>query len=233
MLEIENLDVYYGRNQALFGVTLEVQDGEIVSILGRNGAGKSTLLKSIIGLAKTSKGSIKFDGNILSALSPEKISRSGVAYVPDYKGLFPYLTAKENLQVSAIGSGNPKRSYDFILEYFPQLKPLLDRQADTLSGGEQQQLTIARSLMREAKLVLLDEPTQGMSPNVIEAFKKLILNLNEERGTAFLLVEQEIEFATDVSKRVYGMLTGSICYEGTPEHFYETKAYEKFLVVSP
>ena len=231
MLKVENLDTYYGGSQVLFGVSLEVKDGEIISVLGRNGAGKTTLIKSIIGLVKSRHGTVKLDGHTLTGRTPEDIARAGVAYVPDDKRLFPYLTVRENLQVSALGTGDPNCSFEFILEYFPALKPFMQRKAGSLSGGEQQMLTIARALMRKPALALMDEPSQGLAPFVVESLKQAILDLNKENNTAFLVVEQEMHFATGVAKRLYGLLTGSVCYEGTTEHFYKTKAYEKFLAV--
>lgn len=231
MLKIENVDVFYGGSQVLFDVNLVVQAGEGVSVLGRNGAGKTTLIKSIVGLVKPRQGGIHLNGREINTLPPEKIARMGVAYVPDAKRLFPMLTARENLLVSAIGCGNPKIIFDPTLEYFPQLKPLLHRKAGSLSGGEQQMLAIARAFIRRPSLALLDEPSQGLAPLVVENLKKIILKRMQEDKTAFLVVEQEIDFATGVANRLYGLLTGAIVYEGTPQDFYATKAYERFMAV--
>jgi branched-chain amino acid transport system ATP-binding protein len=231
MLKIEGLEVFYGGSQVLFKVSLELRDGEIISILGRNGAGKTTIIKSIIGLIKPRGGSITFDGRNLTSLAPEEIARLGVAYVPDTKRLFPHLTVKENLQVSAIGCGNPKLSFDNILDYFPQLKPLLNRKAGNLSGGEQQMVTITRALIRKPALVLLDEPSQGLAPLIVERVRKAITDINKESQTGFLVVEQEIAFAIGVATRVYGLLSGSVVYEGSTDEFVETKAFDKFMAV--
>jgi branched-chain amino acid transport system ATP-binding protein len=231
MLKIDNLHVSYGESAALFGVSLDIQDAEIVALLGRNGAGKTTLINSIMGLVKASQGSIMLDGQSLTGLSPEVIASAGVAFVPDNKRLFPSLTVRENFQVSSIGCGDKKLTYDFMLEYFPDIERFLDRRASTLSGGEQQMVTLVRSLMRRAPLVLLDEPTQGLAPLVMDALRRAILQLNKEDGTSFLLAEQNIHYATSLATKVYGLLVGRVCYQGTTEHFLSTKSYDQFIAL--
>ncbi len=233
MLKVQNLDVYYGENRALSGVNLEVGKGEIVTVLGRNGAGKSTILRTIIGLVKPRGGSITLNGVDITGLVPEKIATRGVAYVPDNKRLFPQLTVLENMRVSALGAHVQLESAlkDGVLEYFPALKLFLGRKAGTLSGGEQQMLTIARALLRKSALVLMDEPSQGLAPSVIDGLKRAVLDSKKEFGISFLIVEQEIKFATEVAERIYGILNGSVVYEGTAKHFLNTEAYRQFLVI--
>jgi ABC-type branched-subunit amino acid transport system ATPase component len=233
MLHIRNLHVYYGLSQALYDVSLEVKKGEIVAILGRNGAGKTTLMKTVIGFVKPKQGVIAVNGQNVIDWTPEKRALSGIAYVPDNKRLFPQLTVWENLSISAIGARikfSPE-SGDSILGYFPKLNSLLQRKASTLSGGEQQMVALARALLRKPHIVLLDEPSQGLAPLVVDSLKKAILAFKNESKTSFLVVEQEIKFATEVAERIYGLLTGSVVYEGNKKDFLATQAFRKFLTI--
>jgi ABC-type branched-subunit amino acid transport system ATPase component len=231
MLKIVDLDVFYGGAQVLFGLSLEVKKNEIVSMVGRNGAGKTTLMKTVMGLVRARDGSIEVLGQDITKMPTEKIGKN-VGYVPDYKGLFPTLTVLENLQISAYGCGLPLEQAMAILDHFPALKIFLKRRAGTLSGGEQQMLTVARTLLRKSPLILMDEPTQGLAPSIIDVLKKVIAKTREELGIAFLIVEQDITFAAEVAQRTYGLLTGSVVYEGTAKDLIETKAFEKFMVLS-
>ncbi len=233
MLKMQDLDVYYGESQALYGVSLRIGKGEIVTVLGRNGAGKTTLIKTIAGITKPRQGSIELDGRNITGMPLEKRAASGVAYVPDDKRIFPQLTVLENLQLSAIGARLKLESSlcDRVLQYFPALTALLSRKAGNLSGGERQMLAIARALLRRPLLALLDEASQGLAPFVVERLKDAVLDFRRDFGTSFLVVEQEMKFATSVADRIYGLLTGSVVYEGTPKEFFDTEAYSKFLVI--
>lgn len=234
MLEIQDLDVSYNGTQVLYGVSLAVRKGEIVSILGRNGAGKSTLLKTIVGFVQPKRGSIKLNGRDITKWSLEKRTK-GIGYTPDNKRLFGTLTVLENLQISALGSENPKASLgnlESILNYFPALKGMLKRKAVTLSGGEQQMLNLTRALSRSSGLFLLDEPSVGLAPAICESLSRAIVDLREKVGGSFLIVEQEISIPLKISDRIYGLLNGEIAFEGTPKEAIESKVLEDILMIS-
>ena len=234
MLEIQDLDVFYNGTQALYGVSLAVRKGEIVSILGRNGAGKSTLLKAIVGFVQPKRGSIKLEGEDITEWPLEKRTK-GLGYTPDNKRLFGRLTVSENLQVSALGSEDPKaclENLESILSYFPALKEMLKRRAVTLSGGEQQMLNLTRALSRGSGLFLLDEPYAGLAPALRESLSRAIFELREKNGSSFLIVEQEITVPLKISDRIYGLLNGKIAFEGTPKEAIENKVLEDILMIS-
>jgi len=234
MLEIQDLDVFYGGTQVLYEISLSVKKGEIVSILGRNGAGKSTLLKSIVGFVPPTRGSIKLEGKDIVKWPLEKRTK-GVGYTPDSKRLFGTLTALENLQVSALGSENTATTLgnvENILNYFTPLKGLLNRRAATLSGGEQQMLALTRSLVRNAGLFLLDEPSAGLAPAIREELARAITELREKDGSSFLIVEQEIKIPLSISDKIYGLLNGKIAFEGTPQEAIEAHVIEDILMIS-
>lgn len=234
MLEIQDLDVFYDGAQVLYGVSLAVRKGEIVSLLGRNGAGKSTLLKAIVGFVQPKRGSIKLNGRDITKWPLEKRTK-GLGYTPDDKRLFGTLTVLENLQISALGSENPKaslRNLESILNYFPALKGMLKRKAVTLSGGEQQMLNLTRALSRSSGVFLLDEPTSGLAPALRENLSRAIVDLREKVGGSFLIVEQEITIPLKISDRIYGLLNGEIAFEGTPKEAIENKVLEDILMIS-
>lgn len=234
MLEIQDLDVFYDGAQVLYGVSLAVRKGEIVSLLGRNGAGKSTLLKAIVGFVQPKRGSIKLNGRDITKWPLEKRTK-GLGYTPDDKRLFGTLTVLENLQISALGSENPKaslRNLESILNYFPALKGMLKRKAVTLSGGEQQMLNLTRALSRSSGVFLLDEPTSGLAPALRENLSRAIVDLREKVGGSFLIVEQETTIPLKISDRIYGLLNGEIAFEGTPKEAIENKVLEDILMIS-
>jgi branched-chain amino acid transport system ATP-binding protein len=216
MLHVENIHTYYGLSHILFGVSLEVNKGEIVCLLGRNGAGKSTTIKSIMGLTPPRKGHIKFKGITCTGQKPYLMARMGIGFVPDNRRVFADLTVGENLEISERnlqeGGWDKNRVYDF----FPALKEIDGRRAGFLSGGEQQMLTIARALMTNPEFLLLDEPTEGLAPLIVKMLEEQISRL-KERGLTVLLAEQNLGVALRLSDRGYVIDNGKIHYHGTSE----------------
>jgi branched-chain amino acid transport system ATP-binding protein len=216
MLHVENIHTYYGLSHILFGVSLEVNKGEIVCLLGRNGAGKSTTIKSIMGLTPPRKGHIKFKGITCTGQKPYLMARMGIGFVPDNRRVFADLTVGENLEISERnlqeGGWDKNRVYDF----FPALKEIDSRRAGFLSGGEQQMLTIARALMTNPEFLLLDEPTEGLAPLIVKMLEEQISRL-KERGLTVLLAEQNLGVALRLSDRGYVIDNGKIHYHGTSE----------------
>ncbi len=213
MLECQDLHTYYGTGHILQGVSLRVADGEVVALLGRNGAGKTTTLKTIVGLLPPRRGRVVYDGRDLTGWPPYRISQAGVALVPETRGIFSYLTARENLDIAA--REGARWTPAAVLERFPKLRELADRRGRFLSGGEQQMLAIARALVTGPRLILLDEPSQGLAPLVVETVVGTIAELKRER-VAMLLVEQNVELACGLADRVYVIDQGRIVFEGTP-----------------
>ena len=221
MLEIQGLDVAYGESQVLWDVSLDVPPGGVVCLMGRNGVGKTTLLKSIMGLLPARSGQMLFDGKDLGRLRPEERAACGIGYVPQGREIFPNLTVAENLRVGYLGrpasAGNGRSTQADIgqvFELFPKLKDLLSRNGGVLSGGEQQQLAIARVLLARPKLLLMDEPTEGIQPNVILQIEDAIQRIRE-RGIAVLLVEQYLEFAWRLASSYAIMRKGAIVSRGS------------------
>ncbi len=213
MVDCQDLHTYYGTAHILQGISLRVGEGEVVALLGRNGAGKTTTLKSIVGLVPPRRGRVVYKETDISGWPPYRISRAGVALVPETRGIFSYLTARENLAIATRGGSRWTR--ESVLERFPKLRELSDRRGRYLSGGEQQMLAIARALVTGPDLILLDEPSQGLAPLIIETVVGTIAELRRER-VAMLLVEQNVEMACDLADRVYVIDQGRIVFEGTP-----------------
>jgi branched-chain amino acid transport system ATP-binding protein len=211
MLEIAALSAGYGRARVLFGVTLQVAPGEVVALLGRNGAGKSTTLKAVMRLLPPSAGEVLFDGHSLERLEPHEIARLGLGYVPEERRIFGDLTVAENLLVGRQPprTGGPAWTDERLLALFPALRPLLGRRAGSLSGGEQQMLSIARTLAGNPRAILLDEPSEGLAPVVVEQVARSILEL-KAAGVAVLLAEQSRAFAGRVADRSYTLEKGRI-----------------------
>jgi branched-chain amino acid transport system ATP-binding protein len=213
MLECRDLHSYYGTAHILQGVSLRVGAGEVVALLGRNGAGKTTTLKSIVGLVPPRRGQVLYNGIDIAGWPPHRISRAGVALVPETRGIFSYLTARENLDIAR--RDGSRWTPASVLDRFPKLRELGDRRGRFLSGGEQQMLAIARALVTGPELILLDEPSQGLAPLVVETVVGTIEELKGER-VSMLLVEQNVELACDLADRVYVIDQGRIVFEGTP-----------------
>jgi branched-chain amino acid transport system ATP-binding protein len=214
ILDVRGIDTYYGLGHILNGLSLHVGEAEVVALLGRNGAGKTTTLRSITGLTPPRRGEIIYKGGSIAGLPPHRISKLGLALVPETRGVFSYLTARENLEIAR--RPGSRWSMESMLERFPKLREVLDRRGRFLSGGEQQMLAIARALMTGPELLLLDEPSQGLAPLVVEAVMGTVLELKRER-VSMLLVEQNAELALRLADRVYVIDHGTIVFEGTPD----------------
>jgi len=216
MLEVTDLHAFYGKSHILHGVSLRVAEGEIVSLLGRNGVGRSTTIKAIMGDIRA-HGSIRFRGDEISGLPPYAIARKGLGYVPENRDIFPSLTVRQNL---LLGIKNPRRpgrwSMDDMFALFPVLRERADTPGAVLSGGEQQMLTICRTLMGDPYLIMVDEPTEGLAPMLVRQVAVLLTEI-AQRGVAILLVEQKLTIALTISQRVYVMGHGRVVFEGTPD----------------
>jgi len=210
---VEDVHTYYGKSHILHGVTLEVGVGEVVGLLGRNGVGKSTTLKTIMGLVQPSHGTVLLDGNAITGLPPHKLARMGIGYVPEDRRIFRLLTVMENLRTGLDRDGvtvdRRKALLDKVFAYFPVLAERRNQAGGTLSGGEQQMLAIARAMMLEPKIILLDEPTEGLMPRMVSQIGEIIEVLHKER-VAILLVEQNVPLTLAASKRVYIMEKGAV-----------------------
>ena len=216
LLAIDNLSVHYGAIRALHGVTIAVEPGEIVTLIGANGAGKSTTLRAVSGLVKPSSGAITFDGKPLAGLAAHKVLRLGLAQVPEGRGIFPNLTVDENLDLGAFVRDNKKdvaSDRERVFALFPRLKERLDQRAGTLSGGEQQMLAIGRALLARPRLLLLDEPSLGLAPQLVQTIFKIIREINAS-GTTIFLVEQNAHMALRVAHRAYVLEVGRVVMSG-------------------
>jgi len=213
LLKVEGIHTYYGKSHILHGVSLEVGHGEVVGLLGRNGVGKSTTLKAIAGLIHPAEGRIVYEGNTIERLPPHRLARMGIAYVPEERRIFPQLTIMENLRTGLDRSGVTKAKraelVDKVYEYFPVLAERRGQAGGTLSGGEQQMLAIARAMMLEPKIVLLDEPTEGLMPRMVGQIRTIIDVLHND-GVAVLLVEQNVPLTLDAGERIYFIEKGVV-----------------------
>ena len=214
MLKIKDLNCYYGESHILHNTSLEVQEGKLVSLIGRNGVGKSTTLKSIMGLVPAKSGSVHLDNINLSALPPYQIPRMGISYMPQGRHLFPKLTVIENLKIPIIKGKIDQNILEEIFTYFPRLKERINQKAGTLSGGEQQMLAVGRALITNPKLILMDEPMEGLMPLLVRLIADTVKVINE-KGTTILLVEQNLKTIKNICQGIYIMEKGSIVYEGT------------------
>lgn len=214
MLEIKNLSAYYGESNIIPNLTISVPDKEIVCLVGRNGVGKSTTLKSIMGLVKTPSGSIKLDGEEIIRKKTYERASLGIGYVPQGRDIFPQLTVQENLELGLQVNGGKGKIGDEVFELFPIIKEFLHRKGGNLSGGQQQQLAIARALVSHPKLLILDEPTEGIQPSVIEDIASAIEKVNRQLGITVLIVEQYLDFVLGVSSYYYVMDKGEIALSG-------------------
>ena len=217
MLTVSNVDLYYGAAQALRNVSLEARQGEITCVLGRNGVGKTSLLRAIVGQQTIRKGEIRLGEEALGRSAPYARARKGIGFVPQGREIFPLLTVKENLQTGFAPLKSDKTIPDHVYELFPVLKDMLSRRGGDLSGGQQQQLAIGRALVTRPKLLVLDEPTEGIQPSIIKDIGRAIRFLKEEAGLAVLLVEQYLDFCRELADKVYIMDRGEIVHEGPAE----------------
>ena len=233
MLNVEHVSVNYGESRILADVSLSVPAGEVVCLMGRNGVGKTTLLKAIMGVLKPWAGSVTFEGQDLTSWSPSQRARAGIGYVPQGRGIFPYLTVYENLLMGLEARGDRQAPTDAVEEMyalFPVVKQMRARTAGTLSGGQQQQLALARALVRRPKLLVLDEPTEGIQPSIMLEIEDLILSLKARKQISILLVEQFLDFALGVASYHYIMETGTIVRQGQIEAFDHAAAREYLAV---
>ncbi len=232
LLAVEELHAHYGKSHILHGVSLQIDAGEIVCLLGRNGVGKSTTLKSIMGLVRPSRGRVLFKERAIEGLPPYRVARLGLGYVPEERRIFPTITVRENLLMGIKGSraknGARENAWTLerVYEFFPRLKERERQRAGTLSGGEQQMLTMGRTLMGNPDLLLVDEPTEGLAPMIVEQVER-ILQAIHAGGTPVLLVEQSMETALALAERVYVMSKGQIVFQGSVRELQESDTVRK------
>ena len=233
MLQIKGLNTYYGESHILRDVDMNINQGEMICLIGRNGVGKTTLLKSLIGLLTPRRGEIIFNGDLVNRKKPHQRARSGIGYVPQGREIIPYLTVEENLQLGLEalpgGLAKHKKIDELVYELFPVLKQFLDRKGGDLSGGQQQQLAIARALLGKPKLLLLDEPTEGIQPNIVQDIESAVKRIISETGVGVLLVEQHLHFVRQAD-RYYAMQRGGIVSSG-PTSSLSDSVIEEFLTV--
>ena len=233
VLELADVHTYYGKIHALKGVALTVGKGEIVTLIGSNGAGKSTTLRTISGLLRPRLGDVRLNGQSITATPPHKIVEMGIGHVPEGRGVFPALTVLENLEMGAFLLRNDaefKRRIELVFQVFPRLLERIEQKGGTLSGGEQQMLAIGRGLMQQPDILLLDEPSMGLAPLLVEEIFNIIRRLNEEHDTTILLVEQNAQAALQVADRAYVIETGRITISGSAdEMLHNPKVIEAYL----
>jgi branched-chain amino acid transport system ATP-binding protein len=226
MLEVQDLHAYYGKSHILHGVHLNVKQGEIVSLLGRNGVGRSTTIKAIMGQVSAT-GSVRFKGEEMMGLKAFIVSRKGLGYVPENREIFPALTVRQNLLLGQKGRKESGRwSMEDMFNIFPRLRERAEAPAGVMSGGEQQMLTLCRTLMGDPDLIMIDEPTEGLAPKIVEQVGNLFDEI-KNRGISILLVEQKLTIALRISQRVYVMGHGQIVFEGTPDDLRANEAVRK------
>lgn len=231
MLELANVDGFYGRSRALQSVSMKVESGDFFSVLGRNGVGKTTLLRTILGLMSRTTGSIRLDDEELVDKPTHERSRAGVGYVPQGRGILPAFTVRENLMVGTFAAKDGGgRIGEWVLELFPILKEFLNRRGGNLSGGQQQQLAIARALLSEPKVMLLDEPTEGIQPNIVEQIEEVLIDLNRKQGLTIVLVEQNIAFARRASRHFAIFNRGSVAVGGSIDQLSDGLIHQHLVI---
>jgi branched-chain amino acid transport system ATP-binding protein len=223
MIRLEDVHTFFAKSHVLHGVTLRVDGGETVGILGRNGVGKTTTLRTLMKLVPLTSGRIWFEGRDVTHLATHRMPRLGVGYVPQGRRIFPKLTVRENLETGVLRGKIPPERLERVVKNFPVLKARFGQWGGTLSGGEQQMLAIGRALMADPKLLVLDEPTEGLAPVLVEMLKGAFQSLNRD-GMTILLVEQQVETALAVSDRIYLMEKGAVVHEGTPAEFHADRS---------
>jgi len=233
LLAVEELHTHYGEAHILQGVSLRLEDGEVVTLIGRNGAGKTTTLRSIMGIARATRGRITLRGDDITRLQPHEVSRRGIAWVPEERRILPNLSVLDNLRLGVMGArrADIDAALEEVFEYFPRLRERAQQRGRFLSGGEQQMLAIARGLVARPAVMLVDEPTEGLAPLVVRDLTEILARINQ-RGTALLLVEQTLEVAMTLSHRLYVMDQGRIQFEGTPDALrQDPTVQQRFLEV--
>lgn len=231
MLELKNVSAYYGNSHTLQGVSMRVETGDFVSVLGRNGVGKTTLMRAIMGLMDRSTGSITLDDQEINNKRTDQRAIAGIGYVPQGRGILPNFTVRENLKLGTFANGDGKADInEWIFELFPILKDFLDRQGGNLSGGQQQQLAIGRALLTDPKIILLDEPTEGIQPNIVEQIEEVLIDLNKKHGMTVVLVEQNVGFARRASQHFVVLDRGSVAANGSVDELTEELVQQHMAV---
>src|ERR1041384_4118391 len=233
VLKVSNVETYYGPIMAIRGVSFEVRKGGIVTILGANGAGKTTVLKTVSGVMDPQKGSVLFEGREIRGMDPDKVMRLGLSHVPEGREVFPFLSVRENLQMGAFTRKDPDgiaQDLEMVYGYFPVLAERATQPAGHLSGGEQQMLSISRALMARPKMMLLDEPSLGLSPRLVKEIFEIIVRINRERGVTVLLVEQNAHMALTIAEYGYVLEVGRIVMEDTCARLLEKEDMKEFYL---
>jgi urea transport system ATP-binding protein len=220
MLAVKGVDVAYGESRILNHLSIAVDDGQVVCVMGRNGVGKTTLLKTIMGLVPPRDGAVVFGGREITRLTPYERARLGIGYVPQGRDIFPSLSVRENLVLGARRKRVPQESVDYVLSLFPALARMLGKRGGDLSGGQQQQLAIARALIADPTLLLLDEPTEGIQPSIVQEIAAVLQRIKQEGRRSILLVEQYLEFARSICDHFYVMEKGAVALEGNRAAFH-------------
>ena len=233
LLTVTNVETFYGPIMAIRGVSFSVARGSIVTILGANGAGKTTILKTVSGVMDPQKGTVSFDGREIHGLDPDRVARLGLSHVPEGREVFPFLTVRENLAMGAYARRDPEgvaRDTEMVYEYFPVLKSRAEQRAGSLSGGEQQMLAISRALMARPAMMLLDEPSLGLSPRLVKEIFEIIVRINREQGVTVLLVEQNAHMALTIAEYGYVLEVGRIVMEDTCARLMEKEDIKEFYL---
>jgi branched-chain amino acid transport system ATP-binding protein len=232
VFEFSNVTAAYGRTPVIRDVDLTVDDDEIVSLIGRNGVGKSTLMKTAIGLLIPSNGTITFNGEDVTDMSANRRAERGMGYVPQNRDVFPDMTVEENLRVGTLIGGDSGRTYfDEVYEYFPRLEERKTQRAGSMSGGEQQMLAIGRALVGGPEILLLDEPSEGVQPSIVDEISENVRSIKDEMGATVLFVEQNLEFTENTADRCYVMLKGTVVDELTSENLRDSEVVREYMTV--
>ncbi|MGE0423558.1 MAG: ABC transporter ATP-binding protein [Reyranellaceae bacterium] len=232
-LKVSNIETYYGPIMAIRGVSFEVRQGDIVAILGANGAGKTTVLKTVSGVMDPQKGTVVFEGREIQAMDPDKVMRLGMSHVPEGREVFPFLSVRENLRMGAYirrDADGVAQDLETVFGYFPALRERADQRAGSLSGGEQQMLAISRALMARPRMMLLDEPSLGLSPKLVKEIFDIVVRINKERGVTILLVEQNANMALQVADYGYVLEVGRIVMADTCERLLQKEDIKEFYL---
>lgn len=231
LLELTDVTVSYGQTPVLFGVNMVINQGDIACLLGRNGVGKTTLLRSVIGLNKVLSGNIVFDADEITKVPTYKRARYGISYIPQGREIIPYLSVLDNLKLGMSAAQKKFRKIpDEIFEFFPMLKQHLSRQGGLLSGGQQQQLAIARGLMSNPKIMLLDEPTEGIQPSIVQEIEDTLKRINREKGITLIVVEQKVDFARQLAQKFFIMEKGAVVANGATSDLSDDLVH-KYLAI--